>query len=313
MLQVFALVAPLFGLIIFGFIAGKMARIRLDGLGWMNFFIIYVALPAMIYHLLSKTPVSEFASVNFVIVTTSATFYMFVLSFFIAMLRGRGKRSAIGPATIQGFAGAYGNIGYLGPPLAIAAFGPAAIAPAAMIFSFDNTLHFTLAPSLMALTDNKPQKRLVLVGKIVWRIITHPFIIATAAGLTAAVFNITPPAPIERMLELLANAAAPCALFVMGVTAALRPLKAIPVELGWLIPFKLLLHPALAYILLDIFGPFDPIFVKTAVLLAALPSATNVFVIAQQYNTWQERASSTVVLSTLFSMISVTLVLYYLQ
>ena len=310
MLQVFALVAPLFSLIILGYIAGKIAKLPLEGLAWLNFFVIYLALPAMFFQLLSKVNLADFVSVRFLVVTTWATFFIFILSFTIAALHNRGKIAA---ATIQGFAGAYGNIGYMGPPLALAAFGVPAITPAAMIFSLDNTLHFILAPTLMALRGKKRQSVLKLIATIIWSIITHPFILATIAGLGAAYIQFTPPAPVDKALGLLAGAAAPCALFTMGVTAALRPLKRVPIELTWLVPIKLVVHPALVYGLLTWLGPFDPVYVQTAVLLAALPAATNVFVLAQHYNVWQERASSAVVISTLLAMVSVTMVIYLLR
>ena len=310
MLQVFALVAPLFTMIILGFIAGKLAKLPLEGLAWLNFFVIYIALPALFFQLLSKISFADLISFKFLIITTFSTFVIFIISFAIAITRSKGD---IGTSTIQGFAGAYGNVGYMGPPLALAAFGVPAIAPAALIFSFDNTLHFILAPTLMALRKGHKQNPLKLTGKIIFAIFSHPFILATIVGLSAAALQFSPPTPIAKAIALLAAAAAPCALFTMGVTAALRPLKTVPVELTWLVPIKLLAHPLLVYVLLTWLGPFDPVYVKTAVLLAALPAATNVFVIAQQYNVWQERASSAVVISTLLAMVSVTVVIYLLQ
>jgi len=310
MLEVFALVAPLFTMIILGYIAGKLAKLPLEGLAWLNFFVIYLALPALFFQLLSKISLTEFVSVKFLIITTWATFIIFILAFAIAAWRSKGD---IGASTIQGFAGAYGNVGYMGPPLALAAFGAPAIGPAAMIFTLDNTLHFILAPTLMALRKGQKQNPFKLFGKILLAIFSHPFILATIAGLTAAALQFTPPAPAQTAISLLAGAAAPAALFTMGVTAALRPLKTVPVELTWLVPIKLLLHPLLVYVLLTWLGPFDLVYVQTAVLLASLPAATNVFVLAQQYNIWQERASSAVVVSTLLAMISVTVVIYLLR
>jgi len=310
MLEVFALVAPLFAMIILGYIAGRVVKLPIEGLVWLNFFIIYIALPALFFQLLSKVDFDNFISVNFLIITTWSTFFIFIVSFAIAALHNKGNIAA---STIQGFAGAYGNIGYMGPPLALAAFGLPAVTPAVMIFCFDNTLHFILAPTLMALRKGEHQSALKLIGKIIWSIFTHPFIIATIAGLCASLIHFTPPAPIEKSLALLAGAAAPCALFTMGVTAALRPLKTVPIELTWLVPIKLIAHPALVYGLLTWLGPFETVYVQTAVLMAALPAATNVFVIAQQYDTWQERASSAVVVSTLAAMVTVTLVIYLLR
>ena len=90
----------------------------------------------------------------------------------------------------------------------------------------------------------------------------------------------------------------------------MRPLKRIPVEISYLVPTKLILHPALMYVLLSTIPDLDPVWLHSAVLLAALPSATNVFVIAQQYGVWEERASSAVVISTGLSIVSVTTYLY---
>jgi predicted permease len=150
--------------------------------------------------------------------------------------------------------------------------------------------------------------------KIVWdifvKIFTHPFILATIAGVFAAWHQVQLPNALNQLLMTLTTAAAPCALFAMGVTAALRPLKRIPVELSYLVPIKLLVHPLLMYFLVSRIPGVDAVWVHSAVLLAALPSATNVFVIAQQYQVWEERASSAVVLSTLFSVVTVTVYIY---
>ena len=96
----------------------------------------------------------------------------------------------------------------------------------------------------------------------------------------------------------------------MGITVALAPSGNMPKVLGVLVPIKLFVHPALVYLLLSWVGDFEPIWVYTAVLLAALPTATNVFVIAQQYGVWSARASSMVLVSTVCSVLTVTGLLY---
>lgn len=307
MFSVASLVIPSFGLIFLGFIAGRFKPMPIEGLAWLNFFIVYVSLPALIFNLLRVTPISEFANTRFLLSTTLSTALIFALCFAIARFL---KRTDIRSATIQGFAGAYGNIGYMGPPLAIAAFGPQAGVPVALVFCLDNAMHFMLAPTLMAMGDKKPQNVLDIIGGIIKKITTHPFILATIAGMIAAWYRPVLPQSLDQLLETLSGAAAPCALFAMGVTAALRPLKSVPPELGYLVPIKLLIHPLLVYLLVSSIPNISDVWVYSAVLLAALPSATNVFVIAQQYGVWEERASSAVVISTFFSLVTVTVYLY---
>ena len=71
-----------------------------------------------------------------------------------------------------------------------------------------------------------------------------------------------------------------------------------------------MIHPAAVYLALSLTGDFDPVWVYSAVLLAALPTATNVFVISQQYGIWQERASAMVLITTILSVLTLPVLLY---
>lgn len=307
MLDVFNLVIPFFGLIFLGFFVAKFASQPVEALGWMNVFIIYVALPALFYKLISETPIEELASWQFVLTTTLSTFLIFLTMFALAMRLTRGN---IAESTIQGLASAYGNIGYMGPGLALLALGPTASVPVALIFCFENALHFTVAPMMMALSGRDKRGKAVLALEVVKKIVTHPFMIATFLGILAAAFELRPAEPISRLIAYLSNAAAPCALFAMGVSMALRPLKRVPKELFAIIPVKLVVQPLLVYLLLSWTGNYPPVWVFTAVLMSGLPTATNVFVLAQQYQVWMERASASVLTTTIASVATVTLLLY---
>jgi len=307
MIDILNLVIPLFSLVFLGYLSGRIANLPFDGLAWLNFFVVYIALPALFFRLLVKTPIGEFANFSFILASLCATLAVFIVAFLIAGLRNDGN---VAESTIQGFGAAYGNIGYLGPPLAIAAFGPEAGVPVALIFCFENAMHFALAPMLMALhTGSDTGRRLAI--QILRQIFSHPFILATIAGIAGAAIQFQAPAGIQTLLDVLSAGAAPCALFAMGVTAALRPLKRVPPELTYLLPLKLIVHPALMLLAMAWLAPSSPaLWVNSAALLAALPAATNVFVIAQHYGVWQNRASSTVVLSTALALVTVTLWIY---
>jgi len=92
----------------------------------MNFFLLYVSLPALLFGITSRTPFEELNNPPFLIATTCGT----ALAFFLAMGAGRlvGKIS-FRDATLAGLAGGYGNIGYMGPGLALAVLGSKAAAP----------------------------------------------------------------------------------------------------------------------------------------------------------------------------------------
>lgn len=310
MAEVIALALPYFGLILIGYLGGFIFKIPQEGLAWLNAFVVYFALPALIFTLVAETPFEQLSNWPFVLTTTFTTYVAFALAFLVGFLVTRGN---IREATMQGVAGSYSNIGYMGPPLTIAALGAEAAVPAALIFCFDNTMLFTIVPLLMALAGGEQKSALALMLQAARRILLHPFIIATIAGAVAAYFEFRPSGALGDILTSLRGAAAPCALFAMGVTFALRPLQRVPWELPFLLSLKLVIHPALVLIMLSIVGQFDPIWVFTAILMAALPPATNVFVIAQQYNTYVQRASSVVIVGTLVSVVTLTTALYLVK
>jgi len=287
----------------------RIARQPIEALGWMNIFVIYVALPALFFQLLSKTPIEKLTEWTFMFGSVFSTFIIFLTMFLSSLVLSRGE---IAESTIRGLSAAYGNIGYMGPGLAILALGEQAAVPVALIFCFENIMHFTIAPMMMALAGSDREPPLQLAAGVVKKIALHPFIIATAFGVAAAAFGFHAPVALDRLLDYLAKAAAPCALFAMGVTLALRPLKRVPRELGAIALLKLVLHPALCYVMLSLVGNFSPTWVFAAVLLASLPTATNVFVIAQQYHVWVERASASILLTTVLSVGTVTALLYFI-
>jgi malonate transporter len=310
MLDVINLALPFFGLMFLGYACGKFKQIPYSGLAWMNFFIVYVALPVLFYRILAKTPFEQVANIRFVVATTLATGCAFAVAFAIAMFL---RRNNIAEAAIAGLAGGYGNIGYMGPGLAFATLGPDTAVPVALIFCFDNILLFTLIPLLMALAGGARKSLFATVAEIVKRIVLHPFIIATGLGVAAAAFRFEAPVALDTLMQFLQNAAAPCALFTLGVTVAMRPLGRVPWEVPPVVLVKLVVHPIVALLLLSALGPLPENWIYTAVLMAALPPALNVFIMARQYDTWVPQASSSVLLGTLISVFTLTTVMWLVK
>ncbi len=84
------------------------------------------------------------------------------------------RRNSLADSTIQAFAGAYGNIGYMGPGLALLALGEKAAVPVALIVCFENALHFIVAPALMALEGGDKRSVWRLAGDIARKVLLHP-------------------------------------------------------------------------------------------------------------------------------------------
>lgn len=309
LIGLFNLLAPFFGLIGLGFFCGKTVKQPEAGLAWMQFFLIYVALPALFFRLIADKPLDQLTNWPFVAATTLSTFFAFALSFSAGWRHTRELPQSV----MQGVAGSYSNIGYMGPPLILAALGAGASAPVVLIFVFDNLLLFSLVPLLMSIAGVEKLSLRATVQKIIWRVATHPFNVATALGVAASYLRLELPQALNQMVTWLSGAAAPCALFLLGVTVALRPLARIPGEVPALVFIKLILHPLLVWILLSAIGDFGPVWTYAAITMAALPPALNIFVISTQYGVGVERASACVLIGTLASMGTLTALLYALN
>jgi predicted permease len=307
MQQVLDLALPFFGLIFIGWACGKWRRLPAEGLAWLNFFIVWVALPALFFQLLSRTPIERLSDGTFICVTTGTTATLFAVSLLLGLGFNHGD---LREATIAACGGSYSNVGYMGPALTASTLGSAAAVPAALIFCFDTTLLFVLVPLLMAAGSGERRGVGATAVDILGRILLHPFILSTIAGIAAAAIHFEPPVVIDRMLTWLMQAAAPCALFAMGVTVGLRPVVRPRLEIPLMLILKLAVHPLAVFALLTVIGGVDRIWIETALLMACLPPAVNVYVLAEQYGTHVVEASTVVLIGTIASVVTVTFFLY---
>src|SRR5690349_3980436 len=265
MADILNLALPYFGLIFVGFACGKVKSLPESGLAWMNFFLLYVSLPALLFAIMSKTPFSELNNPPFLVATTLSTVAAFTLALVVGKVLGR---LTLREATLAGLSGGYGNIGYMGPGLALAVLGAKASAPTALIFCCDSIFLFSVVPLLIALTDHSEHHWLHALGLLIKQIALNPLIVSAGAGALAAAFHFHPPVAIDNTLSFLQNAAAPMALFVLGVTVALRPLGRVPWEVPTVVAVKLLIHPLIVFALMLLLGPFPASWALTAVLMA---------------------------------------------
>jgi malonate transporter len=298
----FNLLFPFFGIIALGFGLARGMRVPESGLAWMQLFLIYVALPCLFFKLLADKPIGELANWRFVGATTLSTAAIFLLGFLAGRMRGLRP-----PETVMGaVAASYSNIGYMGPPLITGLLGAGASTPVALIFVFDTVFLFSVTPALMALAGLERRNALATVADIFRKVTTHPFVVATALGIATSSLHLKPPAALDTTITWLAGSSAPCALFLLGVTVAIRSVGRITADIGALVALKLVLHPLLVWAVLSVLGRFDPIWIEAAMVMAALPPALNIFVFARQYDTGVERASSCILLGTCASIVTLT-------
>ncbi|MEO1090136.1 MAG: AEC family transporter [Pseudomonadota bacterium] len=285
---------PLFALIAIGYVIVR-ARLVPDGtVAGLNGFVFFVAIPALLFDKVRETPFAALVDLRLLTAYYAPTLILFTAVFFGSQWLFRTERRF---ALIQALAGTWANTGYMGIPLLLTLGGPALALPAVLIVAFDNLI---LAPIAILVLEAARGDGVGLgrtLRSVLRNLSTHPLILAVFAGTAASIVGLVPPTPAQTVIDLLAGAAIPCALFALGGSLVGVPVSAAVGEVATLSLVKMLAHPALVAVFVYLVLPLDPVTAMGTVIAAALPTATMVFVMAQRYETYVVR-SSTVVLVT---------------
>ena len=266
----------------------------------------------MIFLTVSASPFEQLVNWPFVTATTSVTIVAFIAVTSLSVLL---LRTDLKTAALQGTSGSYGNVGYMGVPLAVAFFGPEAAVPAALVFCFDCAIQFIMTPFLATLA----QEREVaphwghLARRIAKQVGTHPFIVATALGVVASALEVQIPLALHTILEMLMKAAGPAALFALGVTVGMRRFEGLGPDMALVTLMKIFVQPVLAFLVVSMVPGTPSLWLHVAVMMAGLPTASNAFILASQYRAYVGGASTAVIVTTALSALTIPLIVYAIK
>jgi len=265
----------------------------------------------MLFGALAKVRLEEILNWPFVAVFGGSMF----ATYFIGMVAARlVARAGVAHMSLHGLAASFGNVGYMGIPLCIAAFGPEGALPATLAVVLGAAGLLTLALVVAEFGgDNPPPSRMAAVARVAGAVLRSPIMQAVALGMLVSALALPIPAPVQRFLDLLASAAGPCALFAIGHFLSEQGVGEEWREVAWASFGKVLLQPALALALLAVVPAMDDMWMKSALLLAALPSAANCFVLARDYGRFVAGASATILVSTIASVFTVSALVVLLR
>jgi malonate transporter len=302
---------PIFGVILAGYLAGRFRILGGEATAALNAFVSTFALPVLFFGTLARTPVGAVFDPGLVVgfgIVVIATFVVGMASTRLVARRGLAAMS------LQGIAASWGNVGYMGVPLCLAAFGEAGLPPAMLTIIITAMTSMIAGVMLIELEVAAGQGPLVTFLRASWRVAKNPLPLSIGLGLLVSALGLRPPVPVEKWIDLLGAAAAPCALFAMGLFLSDKSIKSGLAEAGLATLVKMLLQPALAALVLPLFGvDLRSVPGMVALLMAALPTAANAFVVAKQFDIFVEQNTASVLLSTAVSVFTLSALLVWLQ
>ena len=280
-----------------GFVLFKTHKISQEGSKTLGNLLIYLALPAVIINsfLVEYTP----EHVTGILLSAAAALVLLLVSILIARLFF--KKDAI-----AAFSGAFSNPGFFGIPLIIASVGQGAVFYVACFIAFLNIGQWTYGVSILT-------GQSILSGFSPKKLFKAPFMIAILIGLFLFFSRIPLPGVITSCLSSVAALNTPLAMFTVGIYLAQTDIPGMfRRKANYAVSAVRLLVVPLASVLLLALLPQSMHSMKMALLLAiACPVGSNVAVYAQLYDRDYPYAVETVVISTLFSLLSIPLVVSF--
>ena len=310
MQAIFNVALPIFGVILTGYLAGKWRILGGEATAALNAFVSYFALPILFFGTLARTPVDTVLDPSLMAgfgLVVMATFLVGMLSTRLAVRGGLAKMS------LQGIAASWGNVGYMGVPLCLAAFGEAGLPPAMLTVIVTAVIAMVFGVMLIELEVAAGHGPILTFFNAAWNVARNPLPVSIAAGIAYSGLALPLPAPVEKWIDLLGGAAAPCALFAIGLFLSDKSVRSGLAEAGLATVIKLLLQPLLAACVLPFFVDLRSVPGQVALLMASLPTAANAFVLAKQFDIQVEQNTASVLLTTGFSVVTVSALLVWLR
>ncbi len=310
MTAILLITAPFFALVLCGWVAARQGWLPEAAIPGLNGFVLYFALPCLLFRFGAGMPVLELLN--------PAILFVYLLC--AALLAGatiastRSDAVPLRDAAFGALVAVFPNTGFMGVPLLVALLGEAAAGPTISVLTADLVVTTTACLAVAEAQGSSAHGRWLALRRILLGVTKNPMPWAIALGALFSALGWRLWAPADATVKMLADAASPVALFTIGAVlwragrhahTRTPPSRYLPIA-----AVKLLLHPAMLFVLglaAQRAGlPLDDFALTTIVLVAALPSASNVAMLAERYGADTGRVARIIMSSTVAAFASFT-------
>ncbi|MBF4479828.1 hypothetical protein SAMN02745947_02279 [Rhodococcus rhodochrous J3] len=287
----------IFVIIAIGFTLGRLGTLGHEAQTVLSRLVFFVATPALLFDVLATSDLSVIFSPNLYIAAATA-FAVAIVHFVVAKL---WLRRAVPEATIGALCAGYVNSANLGIPIAVFVLGDASFVAPLLLFQI-----VVLSPIALTMLDLSTMRAGVSLLDTLLAPFKNPIVLAAAAGLAIAISGWTPPEALLQPFHLLGGASVPGALLAFGLS--LQGVRVLEKgtsprrDIALASVLKILAQPVLAYLMGRFVFGLDGHALFAVVVVAALPTAQNVFVYASAYGRGTVLARDAALVTTLASI-----------
>jgi malonate transporter and related proteins len=311
MQAILAVTIPFFALVLCGWLAARRGVLPDSAIPGLNAFVLYFALPCMLFRFGMNTPLLELLNPALLGVYLLCA----LLMVFVTIAFTLGRRVHLKDAAFGALVAAFPNTGFMGVPLLVALIGPAAAGPMICTILADLFVTTSLCIALAQMHDAAGLGARAALRRALRGASSNPLPWSIALGALFSVAGVKLSGPPDVIVRMLGDAASPVALFTIGAVlwragkhahTRTPPALYLPVAL-----MKLLLHPLLVFVLAaaaaSLGAPLSTLQITVITLTAALPSASNVAMLAERYGADNGRITRIIMSSTVLAFVSFTL------
>jgi hypothetical protein len=302
--QFFRLSSPLYGLVGAGYLVACLPWWRHAWTHRVSGFVFAVALPAMMFQLMSHQGSLPAADGRVLLAYFGSCLIVFVLG----RASGAWLFGLDGTAqSVFGLGGIFSNIVLTGLPIAKLALGPAAVPVVALLLIFNALTLWTLV-SVSVEWSRHGSFSAAGFAKTALSVLRNPIIVAIVGGTAFGRLGFALPPMADAGLAAVGNVAAPAALLMLGMGLAAFPLKQEWASSLTICALKLLVQPLMVWSLAIALG-LPAVELRAAVLVASMAVGVNVYLMSMQFQAIQPTIASSIVLSNLFAVFTTPLLL----
>lgn len=301
-------VIPVFGVVLAGYLAGRLNILGPESAVALNRFVYFFALPALLFAYTARAPIDTVLNWSFI----GAFVVGGLLTLLIAVIVGKvWFRYDVTTLSMHGLTAVYGNVTYMGVPLLLMAFGPDGVLPTIAATLAINFVF--IAGGIAALEASRAEEPSTfhVIVRVARTLILNPLLMPLLLGIMFSKFGLPVPKAVGNFLDLMAASAGPGALFALGLALVGREVMRGATEVSWLVLLKLVINPLLTVMLVTYIFSMPPLWSQAAVVLSAMPIGAGAFVIAQQYDAHVQRVSAAIVVSTAVSVATISFLLIW--
>lgn len=295
--------APIFALIAVGYVSVRTELISQAMMPGLGRFVLYIAVPALIFRALTATPIGEVFQPSFIAAYAGGSVTTFVLA--LLVFRALLKKS-LTECGLGAFGSSFSNVIFIGYPIFLQLHKSIAGTAFTMALLVDNFVNLPLALIVMkAGAGGRGANLWQTVRGIAERVFKNPLMVSIVVGIGFSLLDWELPAVARRIIHLLADASPGAELFYIGGVLVGAKLGGRWLSMGLVTGLKLTVQPAVVGLLLTVLPPIQPELRLAAIVFATSPMLAIYPVIASKYGMEQE-AATTLLIATAVSFATIS-------